>query len=349
MHISELISKTLESLRKIPHESDSSPTNTKAGFDPAICASAPILLQKSEQLEAYLKQFDTEVYREIFDSLPMHQRTKISEVLSDLNSILKQSFSALIKVENTGTVRQNNIPSLERKLGESEVLILDLFEPLITKQQLRSLDPGALAGQIEQLSARIEQREQQAKAEQRAAESAVLAKDNVTELSTVITHHETEAAKWFLFYVGILVFTFWIMIWMFANSPLFFLGGPRFNPPQWSFFQDPEDPILQAIRLGVGKIVLASFIIGICVITGRIYQTHVHNVIVNRQRRMASVAFLQLYKALDPTDAASKNNLVVQACQAIFTHSSTGFLPKGSNEFVTLADVLAEAIKKARD
>ncbi|MBE2283467.1 MAG: hypothetical protein IAE77_08390 [Prosthecobacter sp.] len=348
MKLFQLLAALQETVSEMPGENDSPEKMENQGFDKSLYVDVRPFLKEVKKISDYLRQFNESEYGVTISHEPPHRIQALVEALTNLSSIVSRARSLLVRAGPSNEVRPNIFPSLAKEVRESCERVIDLFDPLIAKQKLEALDPKNVAAQIERLSEKIEEREKQALEQQKAAESAVLVEDNVAELSTAIAHHESEAAKWFKFYVGILIFTLWIMIWMFANPPLLFWFGPRFNPVTSGLFQDPEDPLLQMIRLGIGKLVLASFIIGICVITGRIYQTHVHNVIVNRQRRMASVAFLQLYKALDPMDAASRNNVVVQACQAIFTHSSTGFLPKSSNEYTNLAEVLAEAIKKAR-
>jgi hypothetical protein len=172
--------------------------------------------------------------------------------------------------------------------------------------------------------------------------AAVLTKENVNELGDAIKKHTDSAKKWLITFICACLITIRLLIWVTAKSDN--LAWPL--PMTVELRTLPDNATLtQGIVYLFGKVLLLSFALGICVLTARTYQTHWHNVIVNRQRKIASVSFLELYRAIDTGDSESKKELVKQAAQAIFAHTSTGFLRKTSNEFAPFAPIITEVLK----
>ena len=104
-----------------------------------------------------------------------------------------------------------------------------------------------------------------------------------------------------------------------------------------------------AFYYGVGKLLIASFAIGVLLISTRMYQTHGHNLVVNEQRKLAFIAFRKMLASLPAnTDAGGREQLIRTAAQSIFDHGSSGFLPKGTNEFMPLVSAFMDSSKAAK-
>ncbi|MBL9116239.1 MAG: hypothetical protein JNJ83_14630 [Verrucomicrobiaceae bacterium] len=175
------------------------------------------------------------------------------------------------------------------------------------------------------------------------ASRSVLTHQNVTELEKVITNYETSTTIWAWAFAIVSIATLRMLVWIVAENDKFgFCFGPIFRPLSAS------SELSEIASYMITKILLASFLFGLCVTTARMYQAHWQNLIINRQRRIAWVSFMSLYKSIDLADAGSKEQLVIQAAQSIFAHNNTGFLPSGTNEFSSLPSALTEFAKLAK-
>jgi hypothetical protein len=79
----------------------------------------------------------------------------------------------------------------------------------------------------------------------------------------------------------------------------------------------------QSIQVAVSKLILFSVLSFATVWTGRIYKAHWHNYIVNKHRQNALSTFETFVKAA--SDDQTKNAVLLQATQSIFSQTHSGF------------------------
>lgn len=87
------------------------------------------------------------------------------------------------------------------------------------------------------------------------------------------------------------------------------------------------DPILtpsQSVQVAIPKIFVFSLLISVTVWCGKTYRAYRHNVIVNRHRQNALATFQAFAEAAG--DEATKNAVLLQATQCIFTPQPTGYI-----------------------
>lgn len=80
-----------------------------------------------------------------------------------------------------------------------------------------------------------------------------------------------------------------------------------------------------AIQLAVAKLIGFSILFSAVLWTGRVYRAHRHNCVVNRHRQNALGTFEVFVKAASADDQ-TKNAVLLQATQCIFSPQSTGYL-----------------------
>jgi hypothetical protein len=234
----------------------------------------------------------------------------------------------MIQRQTGSTVPPRGTPetfeNLAKGMAEAEGSLFKLFPTFGRGPQIN-------AEQLNQAVSRAYAERQRLEKQTEEAAATVLTQENITALDKTITLHENSARNWLKIFIATCVTMLGILVWLIAMESL---------PPNAS--------VAQAIVHFFGKLLLVSFGLGLCVFSGRIYQTHIHNVIVNRQRRIASISFLQLYRAIEPSDQAGRQELIKQAAQAIFSQASTGFLHKSGNEFAPFAPFISEVIRTTK-
>lgn len=98
----------------------------------------------------------------------------------------------------------------------------------------------------------------------------------------------------------------------------------------------------QSIQLGISKLVIFSILYSAAFWTGRIYKSQWHNYVVNKHRQNALSTFETFVKAA--SDEQTKNAVLRQATQSIFSLQNSGFVTRGSDR-VTSPQIF-EIIKK---
>lgn len=85
----------------------------------------------------------------------------------------------------------------------------------------------------------------------------------------------------------------------------------------------------QSIQLAVLKLVVFSIIFSGLIASGRIYRAHRHNYVINRHRQNALSTFETFAKAT--SDESTKNAVLLQATQRIFSLQPTGYVYQESD------------------
>jgi len=305
-----------------------------ARFDPTQYSYAKPVRDALDSLLAQLKNFQSQIDEVDFDSAPSTVRGEFLAHVDEVESVINQTLNGIKKQEGNVVQPRPNPDSFRNwatQITQAEGALFKLFQvfrraPQISADQLNQAVNRAYA-ERQKLE---KQTEEASRAGEKVAVS-VLSEENIAELDKAIKSHEHSADNWLRIFVGACAIMLIILGWLVATNSL---------PANAS--------VAQAIVHLFGKVLLVSFGLGLCVFSGRIYQTHAHNVIVNRQRRIASISFLQLYRAIEPGDQAGRQELIKQAAQAIFAQTSTGFLHKSGNEFAPFAPFIAEVVRSAR-
>jgi hypothetical protein len=81
----------------------------------------------------------------------------------------------------------------------------------------------------------------------------------------------------------------------------------------------------RSVQLGISKLIVFSILYFAVIWAGRTYRAQVHNYVVNKHRQNALSTFETFVKAAGDED--TKNAVLLQATQAIFSPQSSGFVP----------------------
>ena len=85
----------------------------------------------------------------------------------------------------------------------------------------------------------------------------------------------------------------------------------------------------QSLQLGVSKLVILSVLYSAALWAGRVYKSQWHNYIVNKHRQNALSTFETFVKST--SDDQTKNAVLLQATQSIFSLQNSGFVTRGSD------------------
>ncbi|QIF03836.1 hypothetical protein [Roseimicrobium sp. ORNL1] len=324
------------------------------GIDPSEFARALPLINAIRRIQEYLVRFENEVSFAKLSDAPKHHDLEIARDIEWISNLVHQ-IREKIEVQKGSTQKGRYAESSVRGLiDQVEDKYRDIFK------YMQYFEPGE-AGDIPQVNPLQEQlnresKELVAKLQEtyKASLAAKIADDNLRTLRDTIEEHRKQADKWLAWLIRCLLATVLMLL-----ALTFMMGrvdtteqiiaaqisaaATGQNTPVFTDFS-----IAHAITQIVSKLVLVSFALGCCVICSRNYQAHIHNVIVNKQREVAWESFKDLYNSIEAGDQTAKQQLVMEAAQAIFAHGSTGFLSKGANEFAALASVVGEVVNKAK-
>jgi hypothetical protein len=332
--LAERIDSFIAKAAQIPPET-APQVDIAARFDPGQYAAVKPVRDALDSLVRHLQNFRTQTDDATFDSAPQKIRSEFWNLFSSAEAALTTTLDS-IKIQERGggsvvvqpRLSNEGIASLVNKIRDAEAGLFRL-SPLFQRT------PDASWKQLNEALAQAYT--ERAKLERRTEDAAatVLSAENIAELDKAITAHERSARNWLFIFpiMCAIMLSIFISIWRSQNDSLAAGAGQSVGSAMIYLF---------------GKLLLVSFGLGLCIFSGRIYQTHAHNIIVNRQRRIASISFLQLYRAIDATDQSGKQELIKQAGQAIFAQTSTGFLRKSGNEFTPLAPLISEIIKSKK-
>lgn len=161
------------------------------------------------------------------------------------------------------------------------------------------------------------------------AARSVAAEVGVSQQASVFEHeasnHETSGFRWLIATAVLLGITLFAV----GCSLYYAITYPKDYTPN------------QAVQVGIGKVALFSVLFTFVIWAGRTYKAHRHNAVVNRHRSNALRVFDIFVKAA--ADDATKNAVLIQATQSIFSPQQTGYV-SGDGEAQT-ASPFVEIIK----
>lgn len=169
----------------------------------------------------------------------------------------------------------------------------------------------------------------------------VLARGEIAVLGNVLQNQRRMSKMWLTTLIITLLSVFYIIIWLATPyHPLFGWGPFSPTPPA-----NASPAVI--VFYSISKLLVGAFAFGGLIMVARLYQTYLHNLVVNEQRLVASDSFKQLNTVLADAPPEVRTKLVEVASKAILEHSSSGFLPSGTNEFTSLIQPLLDAAKKS--
>lgn len=305
-----------------------------ARFDPTQYSYTKPVRDALDSFLAQLSRCLPETNELQFEFAPHQIRNDFFNSLYSVEQTIDQTLS-LIQKEEGNTVPPRTDPGTFKnfadRISEAEATLFKLF-PLFkattefTTEQLNQAVERAYTAQQE-----LQKQTTEASRTGEKVAATVLTQENIEELDKAIESHRISARNWLIIFLIACVTMLAVLIFLLYTNPL-----------------TTNASVNQLIAYMFGKLLLISFGFGLCIFSGRIYQTHAHNLIQNRQRRIASISFLQLYRAIDAGDQLGRQELIKQAAQAIFAQTSTGFLHKSGNEFTPFAPFITEVLRSGK-
>jgi hypothetical protein len=83
----------------------------------------------------------------------------------------------------------------------------------------------------------------------------------------------------------------------------------------------------QSIQIGIAKLIIFSILYSAAFWSGRLYKAQLHNYVINKHRQNALSTFETFVKAA--SDDQTKNAVLLQATQSIFSLQNSGFVSQG--------------------
>lgn len=310
-------------------------SNTLAKMDPIMGAFG--------KLKAFCEPFLDEKYQKLFNELPVGAIDNCRTQLDQASGVANQVLSLLL---NGNDIEQYTVQGLVKQIDSAHVNLIPYFG-FIEFKVSSSLFDYQKANAILQDSKRTAEilESQISQISQKSTEAAanVIVKRNIDEVGAIIRFHYKQSVFWFGAILCSFVFSFYLAIWMNSQFPLFITGGPMFE-------KLPEHALLPDILVHIfHRIVFISLIFSVPILSVRNYDNHLHNLIVNRQRKAAFVTLTSLLEA-PFADADFKKTIVHEAAQTIFSQTTTGFLTKSGGDLqITnqLMEVLLSLAKKS--
>lgn len=343
-YVRSRINKILELIKQLPSD-----TVPPIEIDTAFVSRENFLKATSvapaiQDVVNFLTPFAAEIFDPVFASLPQGRLREINDSINEILSALHDVLGSIVRSGDSMVQIQdeNFYRGAAERIIEQYFHLHNYLAPLQSAavlQKLASLDLDQVKQRYDDLLDDISAQRSEIAEEKKEAEASIFTAENITFASEVITYHEKQARSWLYIFAGTVAATI-ALLWI-----LYFDVG---MDPIMGWLDRPDLAIPKLILKAVSKVIFATFAVSVCVVVGRIYQSHVHNVVVNQQRKMAAVSFYHIYKQIAEKDESSRKDLVVHAGEAIFRHVSTGFLNKGNNEVASLIPIATEIVKKIR-
>jgi hypothetical protein len=117
-----------------------------------------------------------------------------------------------------------------------------------------------------------------------------------------------------------------------------------------SFFIHPENETAKIIQFAVAKLIILSALYYALVWCARNYNAHRHNYVVNKHRQNSLSTFETFVKAAGD-DVDTKNAVLLQATQSIFSGQASGYIGKESdsetpNKFIEIMRSVSSSASK---
>lgn len=206
-----------------------------------------------------------------------------------------------------------------REIVSSEAEAASILETLREQEQIAKREIGATIASVREVAK-----------ETGIAAHAKLFKDEADKHNTM--------SKWWLGVTASLALLTGFFAWYNYNKVFDALQAAVSAPPLPQGASPPIGTTALAIQFAVAKLIGFSILFSAVVWAGRVYRAHRHNVVVNRHRQNAMGTFEVFVKAASADDQ-TKNAVLLQATQCIFSPQSTGYLgaekePEGVSQLV---------------
>lgn len=274
--------------------------------------------------------------------LSLASQTKLQALLGLVNDVLQhlqqfRSFSPQNAGPNPKMQRDNlisNLRTIYDRLFDAVAGVLPLAEP----GRLEHYEAEAKAS-AEGIKAFFEEQQQQfgtvrSKIEKEITDTLGKAKQAAEQAG--ITRHEalfrSEAnehrtmARYWLIATAALAFATGLLAWINYSRSMAVFSSLA------SEHARTETPVVSAtvntsvaVQLALAKLIAFSLLFSAVLWAGRIYRAHRHNYVVNKHRQNALSTFEAFAKATEG-DTATKNAVLLQATQCIFSPQTTGYL-----------------------
>jgi hypothetical protein len=351
--------ETLEQLAvnctSIPPSDTSVDRLTQLKIDPGEFQKARPLRSALEQFAKYLQTIVTdEAVRSKISQLPDELQRRIQRAAEETNTIRGRMFEAWKPGPGPGggvvpprwqpNQFQSEAAAVESRYADVYQLIETLreFKPSDVQRQIDELKELVVTAGLERQSTK-DTTEQLEKAKQETA-AYVLSDITVQELDDAIQAYRKGATSWLwiLFISSVIAFriAWWVNI---PDDKILWWWGPIFPQPHI-----PLTSLDSLVNLG-RKVLLLSAAFTVPILALRVYYTNLHNVVINRQRKISVNAFTKLYALMKESDPPTKVELVKQAAQTIFAQGPTGFLskPRSNPELFDLVTSMIRTTSKS--
>lgn len=296
-----------------------------------LVSIAPESLVRSEELGRTLDFRDgVEIFRRTLSLYKSLQESTLDGVptstLRQLTQFAQQTAQIFQQIQQFNPAGQSNPASVRDSLINQVAALYDQHFPHISPIIAYSVRRGTDFDRLEReaRSAVAEIGEIKSELENRTNDILARAEDTLKQVQRAAAevgvaqhaiHFRQEAnehldrSKWWLIATGVLgLLTLAFAVWVL-----------------YSYRSAPADlPAAQSIQLGIAKLFVFSVLSFAVVWSGRMYRAQWHNYVVNKHRQNALSTFETFVKAA--TDDQTKNAVLIQATQCIFSPQATGFV-----------------------
>ncbi len=350
----EVTTRFSEKVRKLG-QSDMTLEAVNAQFDPTEFVKTRPVRQASQNFLEMLERYLAPDFLKAFDKTPESFQHSACNIISEAGDIIDSVLNGITKHVNREVSRtsEREYAQLAKQIAEKQAALFEKFKG-ITSVEFQNERLQELSEVVNERFLQMAKLEEKLSMTTKDAFAAFAASKEKVTLAERIRDHRKGAVQWLIAFAMCCIVTVGYILWIVRDSSsgatMLNLGIAAHLHAATSTSVDlgVTNKLLMASVVGTiaSKMLLASFAIGLCVITGRFYQTHIHNEIVCKQRLLASDLFVTLYQSLGANDSEGKTELIRQAAQSILAHTSTGFLHKGGNELAPLIAQLPEIAKK---
>ena len=265
-------------------------------------------------------------YPIILSQIDHKQAKEVSQGLNQLKTSLLNVKLAFQGVLGDKVLALNEAIELWGSTTAHNIFLF--LEPLINKANILGLNKLS-----EDISKKLQVLESERKNRQAAQGSVVYA----DECEKAMESHRRFAWGTLAAFVIAVALTFRLVFWQStSDGQLFFWIGPEAmklpdSTDAWHF-----------TAYALGKLILASFAVGLCVITCRVYLAHQHNIVSLRHQKLAAAALRDFFDTLPPEEKEARMNVVVQCVTAITAKEQSGFLKEDVKDYTAYTSALSK-------
>jgi hypothetical protein len=233
----------------------------------------------------------TQIREFTFAKFPTNSETHRDNFINAIRDSYDNDFSVLSTVIAYGVRSGTDFTRLEREAKQT----LSGMQSLLEEEKKRKEETDKT---VQQTLDEVRNLAREAGVSQHAELFSEEAKEHATA-----SKHWLTATIWTAFLTGLVAAGFVLVTW----------------------FYTPNDiSTTRAVQLGISKIAFLSLLFSVPFWAGKMYRSHRHNFVVNRHRLNALRTFETFAKAAN--DEQTKNAVLIQATQCIFTPLPTGYI-----------------------